>query len=376
MADIDYLKKLQEAMAGNDPDVMLSESEASAEQPIVNQPVEDVPVNREPAESVDMEELEAELGTVSEAPKELDAKAKYRELIKQYEESLNKKREASSDDKVMNWMTAAGQVADVMNRDANRPTSGVQYWGDKQSKRQEAEDKEKRAGLQQLQKMYQNYMNLDKKKDGMTDYQKKNLDIQKRRLDLIEGKEGRLTKKDAFKEEVGNRLSDKEVLAVNAFDDGVRILDDIDNLLKNTNVKDDLGPYASRMEEMQRYVPGMERDEAFVKTQQLVGIQLADYVKSISGAQVSEQEAQRLLKNIPNMTDKPASFKAKLDQFRDDLADAKKTYLTNIGKQKSAAKKFMGKLDDSKSDAPHGDIVERNGKKYKWNPIVKKYQLI
>jgi hypothetical protein len=232
--------------------------------------------------------------------------------------------------------------------------------------------KERDSMLKQMMDEYKLLQN----KDDLTTYQRKSLDLQQKRIDALKDKEERLTKKDAFQEEVKNRLSDKEVEGINAFDDGTRILDDIDDLLRDGDVQSDLGPYASRLEEVQKYVPFMERDEDFVKTQQLVGIQLADYVKSISGAQVSEQEAARLLKNIPNMTDKPKAFKTKLDQFKKELEGARETYLKNIEKQKKGAKKYLDSTGKAKDDSPYGQEIEKNGKMYKWNPIVKKYQLI
>lgn len=223
---------------------------------------------------------------------------------------------------------------------------------------------DRRADIQSLLDEYKIKKALEPKK--LTDYQQKNLDLQQRRLDLMEGKEGRLTKKDALQKEVKGRLSDKEVKEITQLDDGMRILDDIEDMYKNTDVTEDLGPYAARAEEYSRYIPFAERDEDFVKIQQLVGIQLADYVKSISGAQVSEQEAQRLLKNIPNMTDKPKAFKVKLDQFRKELEGARADYLENIGKQKESAEKFKRSETSSKDE-----MVSIGNKEYRVGSNIK-----
>jgi hypothetical protein len=99
-------------------------------------------------------------------------------------------------------------------------------------------------------------------------------------------------------------------------------------------------------------------------------------IQTVNYLRVSEQEAARLLKNIPNMTDKPKAFKTKLDQFRKELEGARETYLKNIEKQKKGAKKYLDSTGKTKDDSPYGQEIERNGKMYKWNPIVKKYQLI
>lgn len=177
-----------------------------------------------------------------------------------------------------------------------------------------------------------------------------------RESELKRERENRLREQFEFGKDVKGRLSDKEVEKVAAFDEGIRIFDQIDNLLETTDVEKDLGPYASRLENLSDKIPGVELDEDFVKTQQLVGIQLADYIKSISGAAVSEEEAQRLLKNIPSVTDKPKAFKTKLDQIRKEIEEAKDNTLRNIGKQKESALKFR---DNKKDDivtmiAPNG----------------------
>lgn len=177
--------------------------------------------------------------------------------------------------------------------------------------------------------------------DGIVEIDKKTGKVNLvRESEIKKKREDRLQEQFDFSKEVKSRLSDKEVKDITAFDDGARILDDIENVLKTTDVDKDLGPYASRIENLSDLIPFVEQDPDFVKMQQLVGIQLADYVKSISGAQVSEQEAQRLLKNIPNMTDKPNAFKIKLNTFRKELEEAKDEYLSNIGIQKKSAEKF------------------------------------
>jgi hypothetical protein len=173
--------------------------------------------------------------------------------------------------------------------------------------------------------------------------------------EIADKRETRLGKGQALREgkfalskDIKNRLSDKEVDDLTKRDDGIRLLDDIDRLLKSNSVKKHLGEWSSRFEEGKKYTP-IDRSKEFVEMQQMVGIQLANYIKSISGAQVSEQEAQRLLKNLPNMKDKPAAFKAKLVQMKKEWSESRKKFLDNIGKQKSGAKKF---------DAEHQKVVE------------------
>lgn len=190
------------------------------------------------------------------------------------------------------------------------------------------------------------------KKGSITPFQQESLRLREEELrlaeesqELREEREERLTDKQKFSKELKHRLSDKEVKDISIMDDGNRILTEIDSLFRKGTVQENLGPFASKIEAASEFIPGVDREEDFVRMQQLVGINLADYVKSISGAQVSEQEAQRLLKNIPNITDKPKAFKVKLKQFKKEFQEARRKYLSNIGIQKEAAQKFLHRKD-------------------------------
>lgn len=405
MQDIDYLKKLQEAMAGEEPVRDEYVTDPSIRDEYVSIPEQDEEIARSIAGTIEETNQDAkdpnkqtkEEREAKEEAKEdirdlrryqdkfeteqlkkdadlIDPRAEYAQLIKDYRKRLEKKDEPN---KMLDYLLSAGNIASVFQKNRGEKSYAIPDVSNQLFKQRQQQRQQDLSGLQNLQKMYQNYMNLGEN-GGMTPYQRKSLELQEKRIDALKGKEKRLTKKDLFQEEVKGRLSDKEVEGINALDDGMRILDEIEDIIKKTDIEEDLGPYSSRIEGASKYIPGMEQNPEFVKMQQLVGINLADYVKSISGAQVSEQEAQRLLKNIPNMTDNPGEFKTKLSTFRKELKSAKKDYLENIGKQKKGASKFLDQLekDKKKSDAPHGETVERNGKMYKWNPIVKKYQLI
>lgn len=211
-----------------------------------------------------------------------------------------------------------------------------------------------------------------KEKDALTPYQQASLKMRgkefeqrERSQQLRETKEGRLTKTAAFSRDLKQRLSDKEVKDISVMEDGNRIIDEIETLFKSGKVDESLGPYASNIESSKQYVPGMERDENFVKMQQLVGINLAEYIKSISGAQVSEQEAQRLLKNLPTVDDKPAAFRTKLEQFKKEFKEARVNYLQNIGVQKGYAEKFLAK--DKVKEEPKDTDIEKD------NALIDKY---
>ena len=81
------------------------------------------------------------------------------------------------------------------------------------------------------------------------------------------------------------------------------------------------------------------------------GKNLADYVKSISGAAVSEEEAQRLSKNIPNVRMQDGAFDVSFIDFADDyqnLLDAKLTQY-GIENEESLRDAVLGNRDYNNS---------------------------
>lgn len=61
-------------------------------------------------------------------------------------------------------------------------------------------------------------------------------------------------------------------------------------------------------------------DPAVTKFKAQVGEQLAQYIKSISGAAVSDSERAALMQNVPTASDNDTAFSAKLDAVRQTLA--------------------------------------------------------
>ena len=277
-----------------------------------------------------------------------DLKKQYMELSKAQKGERDKAGESDKESQFLNQMLQAGATA---NRAlASKAGYGVEKTAPIQLDTGELK-RVQGTQAQDLKTIMDQYRMLSGGGE-MNPYQKANLELQKQRLELQQGKEGRLTKKTDKAIEKQEELSENEVKTVTAFDTGEQVLDDIDNLVKTTSVENTLGPYASRLENAKSAVPYMEKSEDFVKVQQLVGTQLADYVKSISGAQVSEEEAQRLLKNIPNVEDKPKEFKTKLKEFKRLLSMYREKYVSNVGKQKEGAKKFSKRVVSKRQYSP------------------------
>lgn len=104
-------------------------------------------------------------------------------------------------------------------------------------------------------------------------------------------------------------------------------LNEVKNLKKNvntgvfTNLYNNLaGTFVSGE------IPSKERN----KLKSLTGSVLAEYIKSISGAAVTNEEAARLLAVVPNMNDDDKIFNDKLDQFQKILNSSKEEKIKAI----------------------------------------------
>lgn len=222
------------------------------------------------------------------------------------------------------------------------------------------------------------------KSNEITPYQQAQLEIQRRWQDLREQgmgqqarhfdtREERLKKGQDFTQAQKDELSDKQVTSIKGFDDTLGALDRIESQLAENEKF--LGPYASRAENAKEFIPGQAMDPKFAAFQSDVVDTMSQYIKGLSGLTVSDKERAALVKGLPTLGDKPSTFKAKIDATKARLQDMQNRELEAYGKYqgKSAGKAAMDA--ESKQQAPHGETVERNGKKYRWNPAVGKYQL-
>ena len=147
---------------------------------------------------------------VDKTPQPSPEMLKYKALIDKMEAVQNApKKEASTGDTVMNWLTGIGQGAKVYADINNVRTPNVDYWGDKTAKKAASAKKEELGGLKQLQDAYGKYMALQNK-DAITPYQQKMLDDKKldrkNALDIAKAK----TKNTPKKLSVGEEQVDKD----------------------------------------------------------------------------------------------------------------------------------------------------------------------
>jgi len=179
----------------------------------------------------------------------------------------------------------------------------------------------------------------------------------------------------SLKDQEKGEMSDKQVDASADFETAIAAGDLIG--LGAEKFKDFLGPASARVESYKRMLPGTQADSGFTEFSADVERMGADYRKVISGLTVSDKEKESLNNSIPIATDKYSDFMAKQRSFVKNLRRAKAISDAEIAKKQG--KNVVGYAQPSAaptSSAPNGqDMVEKNGKNYKWNASVGKYQL-
>lgn len=170
------------------------------------------------------------------------------------------------------------------------------------------------------------------------EYKERELDL--RRQALAQSKEQSELNRN-FREEGRALLSDKEVAELSDIDKSLSVLNRIKAEKPNINT----GP-ASAAQSWAAQLVGMDDSEksAF---KALVGDQLAQYIKSISGAAVSEQEAQRLLQNIPKISDQDETFTTKLAELEKTLREGRQIRTQNLRRRGKDVSQFQAPASGS-----------------------------
>ncbi len=154
----------------------------------------------------------------------------------------------------------------------------------------------------------------------------------------------------------------------------------LDSLSKLDGMKDfSTGPISGRVEKVKRYL-GQSSGNRTAMTAQLEML-TSKYGQAISGATIADAEMERIKAQLPKETDSDEMFAAKLANFQDELRNSRVRVLDSIKRSGRNVKNYENRatieqLKGETSSAPNGqEVVERNGKTYKWNPSVGKYQL-
>jgi hypothetical protein len=140
--------------------------------------------------------------------------------------------------------------------------------------------------------------------------------------------------------------TDKKEHEAKPSDSQVSTITDFDNVLKSLNEieankdKFDTGPIAGRLHSAAAVIGIADPKKAAFAAS--VGENLADYLKSKSGATVSAQERSQLMQNVPTINDNDEIFKEKVKYLRNRIGDHRNTFLGNAEKQGKNVTAFKG----------------------------------
>lgn len=174
------------------------------------------------------------------------------------------------------------------------------------------------------------------------------MSILQRQQDLeLKGKaEERRTQGQEFSQAQKNELSDKQLKDITSQDNAINFINDIRSFKEQNKI--DVGQLADKRNLAAQAV---NMDDPKVSTfRAMVGQQLAEYVKSISGAAVSDQERAILAKLIPKMDDSNETFNAKLDQLQGKLSKFKDRELDLVSKAQGKDVSKLKQSEASQSD--------------------------
>ena len=164
--------------------------------------------------------------------------------------------------------------------------------------------------------------------DPKTTRQEAALERADRRIELADLKHKHGIKKD-------QELSDSQVKSLSDMDNTLSSIDRIEELKKEVATGLGVGQGQSFAA-----VFGAA-PEKFVELRSETSSALSSYMKQISGAQVSEPEAQRLSVLIPSVNDAPSVFNAKVKAFR-RIVNGNKTSMINAIRKGQPLKKLTG----------------------------------
>lgn len=164
----------------------------------------------------------------------------------------------------------------------------------------------------EMQNKFNRKMSVERARQQMAQAEQQAIRINQAetRLDLERKKEARLAKLAALKEGKEAQLSGKQVEQLAAMSSVQRQIEDIKRLKETA----DTGPFVGRFQNLMDAI-GIPQQKEFIGLRTQLASLLANYTKSISGAQVSEPERRRLENVIPTYVDQPKTFDDKMLQF-------------------------------------------------------------
>lgn len=260
---------------------------------------------------------------------------------------------------------------------------------DRQARQDSLNEEYRKAQIEALQRKGE--------EGGMTPVQRAQLDLAKQRL--AETQEDRMRKAEQFRESLSDR--NKEQLDKKVADVSKRV--EKSGILERSRA----------MKEIERYLgseystdldnpksvdiggiglgaglrPDFMTSKGDVSFRQNVQGLANQLLKARSGAAVTDQEYARFLKEIGSGNfSSESNLMDGLRKMRDDIKSQTGNIVKNYGDE--ITQEYLNRVEPdlyldsagtqpekSAVTAPYGETVERNGKKYKWNPSAGKYQI-
>lgn len=150
-------------------------------------------------------------------------------------------------------------------------------------------------------------------------------------------------------------LSDKQVSTIAEYEKPLKMLDSIISDKANF----DTGPLAGRLNAGASWVGLDDSKKSAFRAD--VGDALAQYIKGISGAAVSESERRALIGNLPTINDNDKSFMTKAAAVKKRLQELKEVELGLFEKQGKNVKNFKTAPETTKEEPAKGKIHVSNG---------------
>lgn len=158
-----------------------------------------------------------------------------------------------------------------------------------------------------------------------------------RKLDQADKRAGNLEKHRDWTRIQKDELSDKQVEAIDQLDQVTGGLDEMEELKPAF----DTGPIAGRVMAWRQSFGNDDAKTTAFKAK--IGRQLANYVRSMSGLAVTDQERQFLSTLVPSERDQDESFFTKLNDMRDESMRIRSRKLENFRRQGKNPDQFIEK---------------------------------
>lgn len=192
---------------------------------------------------------------------------------------------------------------------------------------------------------------------------KQKLDREMREREFSERQKDRNLQREMMQEQKDITRQDKMEKEAKPSEKQVKEFTDFDNALDSIKSiraqkgQQDTGPMSAVQSNVAQFFGMDDSEKSAFKSE--VQDQLAQYIKSISGGAVSDQERVSLMQNIPKMSDNDETFNKKLDALEARLERNRQNSVTNASKMGKNVKEF------NRAEAPKEETKVINSKTYR-----------